>query len=158
MFLNLSPFTKLHVCHKLDWDRIRSGCDVWVTGRTETQSMDRVVSDQHSGDKRNRIFLPVSRCHARDRRRNHLSGRVGSRDRRTIRSSSRRSLALDLCGDGDDLPLLECFRSSRATLSKSAGPESFGAHAVRTAICRCATGCARAVCLAYYHRRNQVSR
>ena len=158
MFSNLSPFTKLHVVISLIG--IVSGLVVMfglLLGQ-KLKPMDRVVFDQHSGNERDGILLSVSRCNARDRRRNHFLGSVGGRDRRTIRSSSRRVLALDLCGHGDDLALSECLRSSRATFSKGAGAESFGAHTVRAAI-RCYATCRPgAVCLSHHSRRDQVSR
>ena len=120
--------------------------------------MDRPVSDHHSLDEPDRIFLSVSWCDTRDRGWNYFADRVGGRDRRPIRPSSCWCLALDLRGHGDDLALSECLRFDRATLSEGAGPQSFGPDAIRTTI-RChATCCAGAVRLAHDHRRNQVSR
>src|SRR6266516_1027368 len=145
-------------CDQLDWDRVRLGGCVWVTGWSKTQRMDRPVSDHHRLDEPDRIFLSVSRCDTRDRCRNHFFVSVGGRDRRPIFPSSCWRLALDLRGHGDDLALSECLRSDRATLSEGAGPESFGANTDRAAICCHATCCADAVRLAHDHRRDQVSR
>src|ERR1700741_831313 len=119
--------------------------------------MDRSVSDQHGGHERDGILLSVPRRYPCDRRWNYLAGPSGGRDRRPIRPSPCGTLALDLCGVRDDCTLLECLRTSRATLSEGASAENFGPHAVRAAIRGHATGRARTVCLANHYRRNQIS-
>ena len=96
--------------------------------------MDCAVFDQHSVDERDRIFLFVSRRNARDRGWNYFADRVGGRDLRTIFPSPRGTLALDLCGNGDDRALLQYLRVDRATFPEGARPESFGTNTDRATI------------------------
>src|SRR2546429_9008464 len=126
--------------HQLDRDLIRSGGDVRITGRTETQPLERAISNQHSIDERDGILLSVSRRYACDLRWNYLVGPSGGCDPRALCLSSCWTLAVDLCGVRDDRTLLECLRSGCATLSKGAGTEGNGADPVRAAI-RCHATC-----------------
>lgn len=120
--------------HKSDWNSFRSGCSLRVVHFEPDVRLDVALSGEHGSDVRDGVLFSVPWGHARYYSGHPFVGRIDANDRRTLRLSSRRVLALDLCRRSRRCPLLQCLRAGRAVFFESAGSARPGAQRVRATV------------------------
>ena len=132
--VSTATYTLIHVLISLVG--IGSGLIVmfgFLTGR-QLNGMTAIFFRHYGVNERNRFRLSGRASTALPHCRDYLAPGIGGRDSGALHLSSRRSLALDLCGYGCHCPLPECLRFSGAAFREGACSESLGSYSEGSAI------------------------